>query len=542
MADEPIADTSAETQEAPSKKALKKAAAAAEKARLKAERAAALEAKMAALSAAADVEDPLKDKYGDAEMVQSQTKSGRRWTRVEDLSGTLADEEVLVRGRVHNVRGKGKSAFIVLRQQTATVQVVLFVDDVHVSKGMVKWVCSLPRETVVDVRGVIVRPESGEVESCTQKDVEISLREIHCISRSVPTEDLPFLIEDASRPETAFENEEAQYVRVGQDTRLDNRVLDLRTPANNAIFKIQSGVGTLFREALLRRNFTEIHTPKLIAGASEGGAAVFRLDYMKLGPACLAQSPQLYKQMAIMGDLEGVFEIGPVFRAEDSNTHRHLCEFTGLDMEMSIKEHYDEVLDVLDELFVSMFDGLNERFAREIGVVGTQYPFEPLQYCRPSLRLTFAEGVKMLQDAGVEVDPLGDIGTETERILGKLVKEKYGTDFYMLTRYPINARPFYTMPAPDDPNYTNSFDIFIRGQEIISGAQRIHDPKLLAERALACGIELPTIQSYIDSFKYGATPHGGCGVGLERVAMLFLDLNNIRKTSMFPRDPKRIAP
>ena len=164
--------------------------------------------------------------------------------------------------------------------------------------------------------------------------------------------------------DSAFDAEDCQFVRVLQDTRLNNRVLDLRTPTNNAIFKVQSGVGTLFREALLRRNFVEIHTPKLIAGASEGGAAVFKLDYMQLGPACLAQSPQLYKQMAIMGDLEGVFEVGPVFRAEDSNTHRHLCEFTGLDMEMNIKEHYDEVLDVLDELFVSMFDGLNERFAK----------------------------------------------------------------------------------------------------------------------------------------------------------------------------------
>jgi aspartyl-tRNA synthetase len=520
----------------PSKKALKKAAAAAEKARSKAERAAALEAKMAALQAAPDA---LAHRYGDAEMVQSKEITGRAWTRVDALNETLKDREVLLRGRVHNVRGKGKSAFIVLRQQTATVQVTLFVDDVNVSKGMVKWASALTRESVVDVKGLVVHPEVP-IESCTQKEVEVVCREIHCISRSDP--ELPFLIEDASRPDSAFEAEDTQFVRVLQDTRLNNRVMDLRTPANNAIFKIQSGVGTLFREALLRRNFTEIHTPKLIAGASEGGAAVFKLDYMQVGPACLAQSPQLYKQMAIMGDLEGVFEIGPVFRAEDSNTHRHLCEFTGLDMEMTIKEHYDEVLDVLDELFVSMFDGLNERFKREIGVVNEQHPFEPLQYCRPSLRLTFEEGVKMLQEAGEEVDPLGDIGTETERVLGRLVKEKYGTDFYMLTRYPLNARPFYTMPAPDDPNYTNSFDIFIRGQEIISGAQRIHDPKLLAERAEACGIELPTIQPYIDSFKYGAMPHGGCGVGLERVAMLFLNLPNIRKTSMFPRDPKRLTP
>jgi len=519
-----------------SKKALKKAAAAAEKARLKAERAAALAAKMDALAAAPD---PLADRYGDAELVQSKAVTGKIWTRVDALDAKAIDTEVLLRGRIHNVRGKGKSAFIVLRQQTATVQVTLFVDDVNVSKQMVKWVCSLTRESVVDIKGLVVKPEVP-VESCTQNEIEVACREIHCISRSDP--ELPFLIEDACRPDSAFEAEDTQFVRVLQDTRLNNRVMDLRTPANNAIFRIQSGVGTLFREALLKRNFVEIHTPKLIAGASEGGAAVFKLDYMTLGPACLAQSPQLYKQMAIMGDLEGVFEIGPVFRAEDSNTHRHLCEFTGLDMEMNIKEHYNEVLDVLDDLFVTMFDGLNERFAREISVVNNQHPFEPLQYLRPTLRLEFAEGIKMLQEAGEEVDPLGDIGTEAERVLGRLVKEKYGTDFYMLTRYPLNARPFYTMPAADDPNYTNSFDIFIRGQEIISGAQRIHDPKLLAERAEACGIELPTIQGYLDSFKYGAMPHGGCGVGLERVAMLFLNLNNIRKTSMFPRDPKRLTP
>lgn len=521
---------------APSKKALKKAAAAAEKERLKAERAAAVAEKLASIVVE---EDPLKHLYGDAPLVQSQPVTGRKWTRVDALNATKIGQEVLLRGRIHNVRGKGKSAFIVLRQQTSNVQITLFVDDVNVSKGMVKWVSALPKETVVDIKGLVVKPEVP-VESCTQNDIEVVCREIFCISRSAS--DLPFNIEDASRPDTAFESEDTQYVRVLQDTRLNNRVIDLRTPANNAIFRIQSGVGALFREALLKRDFVEIHTPKLIGGASEGGSSVFTLDYMTLGKACLAQSPQLYKQMAIMGDLEGVFEIGPVFRAENSNTHRHLCEFTGLDMEMAIKEHYSEVLDVLDDLFVSMFDGLNARFAKELNVVNTQHPFEPLQYLKPSLRITFEEGVKMLQEAGIDIDPLADIGTETERILGGLVKKKFNTDFYMLTRYPKNARPFYTMPAPDDPNYTNSFDIFIRGEEIISGAQRIHDPEMLAKRAEECGIVLSTIQSYIDSFKFGATPHGGCGVGLERVAMLFMNLGNIRKTSMFPRDPKRLTP
>ena len=318
----------------------------------------------------------------------------------------------------------------------------------------------------MDIKGLVVKPEVP-VESCTQNEIEVVCREIFCVSRSDP--ELPFLMEDASRPDSAFDAEDCQFVRVLQDTRLNNRVLDLRTPTNNAIFKVQSGVGTLFREALLRRNFVEIHTPKLIAGASEAAP-----------PS--SSSITCNSARRAWRNLRSCTSKWPswvIWRASSRSdrcsapkipTRTATCVSSpGLDMEMNIKEHYDEVLDVLDELFVSMFDGLNERFAREIEVVNKQHPFEPLKYCRPTLRLTFEEGIKMLQEAGADVDPLEDIGTETERLLGKLVKEKYDTDFYMLTRYPLNARPFYTMPAADDPNYTNSFDIFIRGQEIISG-------------------------------------------------------------------------
>ena len=184
---------------------------------------------------------------------------------------------------------------------------------------------------------------------------------------------------------------------VGQDVRLDNRVVDLRTPANQAIFRVQSAVSQLFREALLERGFQEIHTPKLIAGASEGGAAVFRLDYMGR-PACLAQSPQLPKQMAICADFDRVFEVGPVFRAENSYTHRHMCEFTGLDFEMAIYEHYFEVLDVIEALFMHMFDGLASRHAKDLAAIAQQYPFEPI-VAKPT-RVTFAEGIKMLQENG----------------------------------------------------------------------------------------------------------------------------------------------
>ena len=246
--------------------------------------------------------------------------------------------------------------------------------------------------------------------------------------------------------------------------------------------------------------------------------------------------------MAVEADFDRVFEIGPVFRAENSNTHRHLCEFTGLDFEMAINEHYFEVLDVIDALFLHIFDGLASRYAIELAAVNAQHPFEPLTYCRPTLRLTFAEGVEMLRAAGYEVDPFGDLSTETERVLGRLVKEKYSTDFYILHRYPLAARPFYTMPCADDGRYTNSYDVFIRGEEIISGAQRVHDVALLTRRAQECGIDVASIAAYIDAFKFGALPHGGAGVGLERVVMLYLAAGNIRKTSMFPRDPKRLAP
>lgn len=472
--------------------------------------------------------------------MQSAVVSGRTWTDVCALAPALAGQPLLVRARVHTVRGKGKSAFLVLRQGTATVQAVLFVDDATVSKGMVKYASALSRESIVDVEGTLAAPEAPIV-GCSQSQVELHVTSIRCVSRAAP---LPFEVTDASRSAEAVKKAaEAGEVlaTVGQDVRLDNRYVDLRTPANQAIFRVQSEVCQLFRETLQAKGFIEVHTPKLLSGASEGGAAVFHFDYMGR-PGCLAQSPQFYKQMAICADMGRVYEIGPVFRAENSYTHRHLCEFTGLDMEMAIAETYHEVLDVLDTLFVHMFQGLNERCAVELGVIGEQYPFEPLMFLPKTLRMEFAEGIQMLQEAGYEVDPFGDLNTELERALGKLVKAKYKTEFYMLHRYPLAIRPFYTMPCKDDPRYSCSFDIFIRGEEIISGAQRVHDPALLMERAEALGLPVETIQSYIDSFKYGAPPHGGAGVGMERVVMLFCGLDNIRKTSMFPRDPKRLTP
>ena len=246
--------------------------------------------------------------------------------------------------------------------------------------------------------------------------------------------------------------------------------------------------------------------------------------------------------MVLCSDFNKVFEIGPVFRAEDSNTNRHLCEFTGLDVEMTFKHHYFEVLDVLADMLTHIFEGLEERFQKELGTVREQYPFEPFKCKKPVVRIDFKDAVKLLAENGYQQEPLQDLNTENEKALGQLVKKIHDTDFYMLYHYPTNARPFYTMLDPEDPNYTNSYDFFMRGEEITSGAQRIHDPELLAERATHHGIPVATIQDYIDAFKYGVQPHGGCGIGLERVVKLFCGIHNIRKCSYFPRDPKRLKP
>jgi len=517
-----------------SKKAAAKAAKLAQKAMLK---------QASEMTLSTEEVDPLADNYGDVAMenLQSKEQSGKVWCKVGDLNVEHEGQTILVRGRVHTVRGTGKLAFLVVRESGHTVQCVISVKENVVSKGMVKFVTKINKESIVDVEGLVTVP-AKPIEGTSQK-VELHIRKVYCISKAAVQ--LPINLEDCARSELDIVNSEqeggVQYVRVGQDSRLNNRVIDLRTPANQAIFRIQCQVSSIFRQSLLDEDFVELHTPKLIAGASEGGASVFKLDY-KGQPACLAQSPQLHKQMAICADFGRVFEIGPVFRAEDSFTHRHLCEFTGLDFEMEIKEHYFEVLDVLEKVFLAIFDSINEKCVKQLKAINDQYPFEPLQYLRKTLRLTFAEGVALLKEAGVKVDPMADFNTETEKTLGKIVKEKYQTDFYVLHRYPSAIRPFYTMPCFDDKRYSNSFDVFIRGEEIISGAQRVHDPELLVQRATECGIEVSTLSTYIDSFRYGAPPHGGAGVGLERVVMLFCALNNIRKTSLFPRDPQRLAP
>ena len=297
----------------------------------------------------------------------------------------------------------------------------------NIPKAMVKYATAIPLESVVDILADVTAPDTP-INSVSLQNVELSVIEIHVVSRAT---EVPFSVEDAGRnAEYALAN---TLPVVNQDTALNYRWIDTRTPANQAIFRIQSGVCALFREFFMNRGFVEVHTPKLIAGSSEGGANIFKLNYFDQN-ACLAQSPQLYKQMtSACGGFDRVFEIGPVFRAEDSNTHRHLCEFTGLDFEMCIYEHYYEALDVMGEMFNYIFDGIYEKFAAELQTISVQYPFEPIKYLRPPLRIDYAEGIALLNAAGItEASVEEDLSTPHEKALGKIVKEKYGTDFYIM--------------------------------------------------------------------------------------------------------------
>ncbi|GMI33578.1 hypothetical protein TrRE_jg11278 [Triparma retinervis] len=483
---------------------------------------------------------------GDYEVVTSKTSNLRTYT---PLISTVSGSSAWLRCRLQSIRVKGGSVFLVLRQDTFnTMQGVFFkadLPDSDDSARMIKYMKSLTAESIVDVYGSVV---DSDVKSCTVGDREIKIQRIHAVSKSDPV--LPFELEDAARSKEeveASQDTERPFPNLGQELRLDNRWMDLRVPANNAILRVKSGVCQLFRESLYSQGFTEIQTPKLIGGESESGAGVFKTDYFG-SEACLAQSPQLYKQMAIASDFPRVFEVGPVFRAENSNTRRHLCEFVGLDLEMAINEHYTETLSVCHRMFKHIFEGLESRYGAEMDVIRSQYFSEPVEFTEEPCIIHWEDGIKMIEEAGFDVgDGMQDLTGAQELALGKVVKEKYKTDFFILDQYPSSIRPFYTMPMAHDKRFSNSYDMFIRGQEICSGAQRCHDATMLREVIKSKGLEEGLqvgggLEKYVKSFENGISPHAGAGIGLERVVFLALGLDNVRKASMFPRDPNRLTP
>lgn len=333
-------------------------------------------------------------------------------------------------------------------------------------------------------------------------------------------------------------------------TILDNPVIRKRAPVDNAIQDIRNEVQFLFMEYLRARRFKKFESPGLIEAASEGGANVFAMPYFGK-KAYLAQSPQFYKQYEIAGGRERVFCVGPVYRAENSNTPRHMTEFTGLDIEMEIEHHYHEVRDMLEGVLLYIFKGLEKNCAKEIELVRAVYPSEPflLPPEGKEVRLTFAEGQKLLREEGPEefrnVTDDEDMSTAQEKALGALVRKKFNTDFYVLDKFPIEARPFYAMPDPENPKVTNAFDFMMRGQEILSGGQRIHLPAELEEsmRKKELNPNGPGLKEYVDMFRSaGVPPHGGGGIGLDRVVAWYLQLPSVHLACAFPRTPKRLGP
>ncbi|PGH07239.1 aspartate-tRNA(Asn) ligase [Helicocarpus griseus UAMH5409] len=484
--------------------------------------------------------EDMKARYGDLPLMQSRNRPRESTLKFDDITEDMIGQEVTFRARVHHVRNlSSKLIFVVFRQQITTLQGVLAEKSGEISTVMIQWAEHVRAGSIVKVKGVLTKP-LVPVEGCTIHGVELNIRELHVIVRR--EEPIPFSVYEAEITDREEDETDGRRNHVLDRTRLSNRILDLRTDTSQSIFRIQSAVCNLFRAALDAQGFIEIHTPKLQSSATESGASVFEVKYFSRD-AFLAQSPQLAKQMAVASDFERVYEIGAVFRAENSNTHRHLTEYTGLDMEMAIEEHYHEALEAIDSVIKEIFKGLYGRYRREVDIVKHQFPHEDIVWLDETPIIPFSEGIKLLNESGwrrdgEELSVTEDLGTRDEVRLGELIKENYHTDYYILDNFPKSARPFYTMEDPENPEFTNSFDIFVRGQEIVSGGQRIHDEKILAQRMKDAGIDPSTMEEYMEGFRWGAPPHAGAGIGLERLIMLILKLGNIRLASLFHRDPK----
>ncbi|WP_342265164.1 aspartate--tRNA(Asn) ligase [Cardinium endosymbiont of Philonthus spinipes] len=462
-------------------------------------------------------------------------------SEIKNLSVVHSQEVVRVRGRVFSKKDCGRVLFLIVRDGIDTLQAVLVKNTegtpTHLSIEDYNLLRKIENESFIELTGQIYAAENP-VLACSQQSIELAIMGYTVLSRSVL--DLPITLKEAAITEEK-KGKGASFDAVQYVKRLDNRVLDLRTDLAQAIFRINDGMLFYIQQYLRSRGFVEIKTPKLIGGASEGGADVFKVDYFGK-PACLAQSPQLYKQMAIIGDFKRVFEVGPVFRAENSDTNRHLTEFIGVDLEMVIDQDYMEVVHLVYQLLVDLFQALNEKYKREISIVQSFFDVPALTFASELVVVPFPEAVVLLQAHGKARGALEDLSTEEERQLGAIVKEKYHTDLYVITRYPSPVRPFYTMVDPNDGRYTHAYDFMLRGAEILSGAQRIHDYTKLSQRVAELGIAPASIAHYLNAFKYGAPPHAGVGMGLERMLKYFLGLPDVRYSNLFPRDPKRLHP
>lgn len=410
---------------------------------------------------------------------------------------------VTLHGMVHALRDLGGVTFLTLRTR----------------EGLVQCVCprrpeGVREECAVSVSGLL-RPEPR-----APGGAELAEARFTVLSRPAAPPPVPL----------------SKKSSLSMDTELALRPVTLRAPRARAVFRIQAAVCRAFREFLQEEDFTEIHTPKLGRAGAEGGSSQFRVDYFGR-KAVLAQSPQLYKQVMV-GVFERVYEIGPVFRAEKHATQRHLNEYTSLDLEMGFLRSFTDLMALEQGFLRRLVDLLRREYAGELALLGAELP--DAQHI-PAVR--FDEAKRLAADAyGYAIREPYDLEPEEEQHIGRYAKEVWGSDFVFVTHYPGRKRPFYTMDDPEDPRYTLSFDLLFRGVEITTGGQRIHNYGQQVEKLKARGMEPEDFSGYLLFHKHGAPPHGGLGIGLERLTMQLCGLDNIRRASLFPRDRTRLEP
>jgi nondiscriminating aspartyl-tRNA synthetase len=416
-----------------------------------------------------------------------------------------AGKPVLLQGWVHRIRNLGGVRFLLLRDRAGIAQVVL-----PKLLGAGNPGGNLGCEFVVSVHGTV------RTESRAPNGVEVSAERVEVIS------------EAQTPPIEIFKPMHAEQTRL--DTLLDHRAVSVRMPEVLEIFKIQAEIVRAFRETLIPMGFTEIHTPKLVLAGAEGGSAVFEVKYYE-GKAYLAQSPQFYKQMMVGSGLERVFEIGHAYRAEKSETSRHLTEFVSLDLEMGFIESEQDVMRVLNEVITSIFESVRTKFGKPLANVAA-IP----QISFPEARQLLAQ--KFNKTEGLE----GDLDTEGERLIGQWAKETHGSELVFVTGYELSRRPAYTMPHPSNPKLSASFDLLYNGVEVVTGGQRIHRYEPLVQSLSARGFNPASVEGYLEAFKHGMPPHGGFGLGLERLTKQMLGLDNVKQACLFPRDRNRLTP
>lgn len=426
----------------------------------------------------------------------------------EELAAYVG-KRVIVHGSIYKIRKMSGFCFVILRTARHMLQCVC--DNKELIEGMAEESCV-----------ILTAKVAGE--SRARYGVELHMISIEYLS--VPEAQMPIVI-NGKVVDTSLEN------------KLDFRPLTLRNEKERAIFKIQEGLLRGFRRFFEKEHFTEIHTPKIVSEGAEGGANIFRLDYFGK-EAYLAQSPQFYKQMMV-GVFERVYEVGPVFRAEKHDTARHLNEYMGVDFEMGYIKSFSDIMEMEVKMLTMAFELLEQEYGEELALLGVELPKMQAWGNVPILK--FSEAKRLVaEEFHREPKECHDFEPEEEKLLSELIKRKFGSEFVFVTHYPAGKRPFYVMEDPDSPGETFSFDLIFRGLEITTGGQRIHEYGVQVAKMLERGMDVKDFDSYLMMHKHGMPPHGGLGLGLERLTAKLLGFENIRQASLFPRDIHRLTP